>query len=93
VTTRRHLLEVLAEEPRSVSSLSRELGLARGEVEDHLRHMIRSARAAGRRVAIVPARCRTCGFEFNEDRLAKPGRCPQCHGARIFEAQIGVKPE
>jgi predicted Zn-ribbon and HTH transcriptional regulator len=88
---RKHLLEILNAEPRSVSRLARELGLSRRDVEDDLRHMIRSARAAGHRVAILPARCRTCGFTFGEDRLAKPGRCPECKGSRILEAQIAVE--
>jgi predicted Zn-ribbon and HTH transcriptional regulator len=90
-TLRRHLLELLTSEPRSVSSLARELGLRRGDVEEDLRHMIRSARAQGHRIVIVPARCRTCGFEFGEDKLAKPGKCPKCRGSRIFEAQIQVE--
>jgi predicted Zn-ribbon and HTH transcriptional regulator len=88
---RKHLLELLSEEPRSVSRLARDLGLSRGDVEDDLRHMIRSARAAGHGVEILPARCRACGFTFAEDRLAKPGRCPSCKGSRILEAQISVR--
>jgi predicted Zn-ribbon and HTH transcriptional regulator len=88
---RKHLLELLSEEPRSVSRLARDLGLSRGDVEDDLRHMIRSARAAGHRVEILPARCRSCDFTFAEDRLGKPGRCPACKGSRIFEAQISVR--
>jgi transcriptional regulator len=87
---RKQLLALLSREPQSVSRLARELGLSRGDVEDDLRHMIRSARAAGHRIVIVPARCRSCGFVFGEDKLAKPGRCPSCKGSRIFEAQIGV---
>ena len=75
-----------------MSSLARELGLRRGDVEDDLRHMIRSAIAAGHRVVIEPARCRVCGFTFGEDRLAKPSKCPRCRGSRLFEAQIRVTP-
>ena len=89
---RKHLIELLAEEPRSVSRLARELGLSRGDVEDDLRHMIRSARATGHRVVVLPARCRACGFTFGEDKLSKPGRCPSCKGSRIFEAQISIEP-
>ena len=90
MTLRRQLMEVLSREPRSVSSLARELGLSRGDVEDALRHMIRSARAAGHRIAVVPARCRSCGFTFGDDKLTKPGKCPSCRASRIFEPQIGV---
>jgi predicted Zn-ribbon and HTH transcriptional regulator len=91
VTLRRQLIEYLSHEPRSISRLARELGLSRGDVEDALRHMIRSARAAGHRVVVLPARCRTCGFVFDEDTLAKPGKCPSCRNSRIYEAQISIE--
>jgi transcriptional regulator len=74
-----------------VSAIARELGLRRGDVEDDLRHAIRSARAAGHRIVILPARCRTCGFTFGDDKLAKPGKCPECRGTRLYEAQIRVE--
>jgi len=91
MTLRRDLLSSLSQEPRSVSRLARELRLPRAEVEDALRHMIRSARAAGHRITVVPARCRACGFTFGEDRLIRPGRCPLCRESRIFEPQISVE--
>lgn len=87
---RKSLIDLLGQEPRSVSSLARELGLKRGDVEDDLRHAIRSARAAGHEVAVLPARCRTCGFTFGTDKLSKPGKCPSCRGTRILEAQISI---
>jgi predicted Zn-ribbon and HTH transcriptional regulator len=67
------------------------MAMRRGDVEDDLRHLIRSARAAGHRVIVEPARCRACGFTFGEDRLAKPGRCPACRGTRLYEAQIRIE--
>ncbi len=91
MTLRKDLLALLSAEPRSVSRLARELGLPRRDVEDALRHMVRSARAAGHRVVVLPARCRTCGFTFGEDRLTKPGTCPECRQSRIFEPQILVE--
>jgi predicted Zn-ribbon and HTH transcriptional regulator len=91
LTTRRQLFEILSREPRSVSRLALELGLAQSDVEEHLRHLIRSARAAAHRVVVLPARCRACGFTFADDRLTKPGRCPQCRGTRILEAQLRIE--
>ena len=90
MTLRKHLIEVLSAEPRSVSRLARELRLPRADVEDALRHMLRSARAAGHRIVVLPARCRSCGFIFDEDKLTKPGKCPSCRGSRIFEPQISL---
>jgi predicted Zn-ribbon and HTH transcriptional regulator len=81
----------LSDQPRSVSSLARELTLPRADIEDNLHHMIRSARAAGHRIVVVPARCKSCGFTFDEGKLTKPGRCPACRESRIFEPQIGVE--
>ena len=87
---RRHLLDVLSREPRSVSSLARELGMARSDVDDDLRHLLRSARASGHAVEILPARCRSCEFVFSPDKLTKPSRCPACRGTRLFEAQVRI---
>lgn len=88
---RKHLLELLSAEPRSVSSLAREMGLKRGAVEDDLRHAVRSARAQGHHVEVVPARCKACDFVFGEDKLSKPSRCPACKGTRLYEPMIRVR--
>jgi len=92
MTFRRDLVKILSAQPRSASSIVRELGLDRRDVEDELRHAIRSARAAGHTVVIEPAKCKQCGFVFSEDRLAKPGKCPECKGTRLYEAQISIQP-
>jgi len=91
VTFRRDLVRILSAQPRSVSSIARELGLDRRDVEDDLRHAILSAEAAGHTVIVEPARCKQCGFVFGADRLAKPGKCPQCKGTRLYEAQISIQ--
>jgi hypothetical protein len=91
MTFRRDLLNLLTDQPRSVSALARELGLKRADVEDDLRHALRSARAAGHHIVVVPARCRGCGFTFDEAKLSKPGKCPACRGTRLYEPQIGVR--
>lgn len=90
MTRRRQLLDILSAEARTASSLARELGLDRRDMEGELRHMIRSARAAGHQVIIEPAECRTCRFVFGEERLAKPGRCPACRGSRLYEPRIRI---
>jgi predicted Zn-ribbon and HTH transcriptional regulator len=92
MTLRKHLIELLSHEPRSVSSLARELGMARGDMEDDLRHAIRSARAQGHEIEVIPARCKQCDFVFSADKLSKPGRCPACKATRLFEPMIRVSP-
>jgi hypothetical protein len=87
---RRSLIEFLSHEPRSISWLTRELGLRRGDLEEDLQHAVRSARAAGHHVEVIPARCKSCDFVFGEERLSKPGRCPACKGTRVFEPMIRI---
>jgi predicted Zn-ribbon and HTH transcriptional regulator len=93
MTRRRELMVLLSHEPRSVSSIAREMGLHRSDVEDDLRHALRSAAAQGHRIVVIPARCKDCGFVFDADRLTKPSRCPSCKGSRLFEPQIGLDDE
>jgi predicted Zn-ribbon and HTH transcriptional regulator len=88
---RRQLIDLLSHDFRSVSSLARELGVTRGDVEDDVRHALRSARAAGHDIEVVPARCKSCNFVFGEDKLVKPGRCPACKGSRLFEPMIRIR--
>jgi predicted Zn-ribbon and HTH transcriptional regulator len=88
MTRRKELASLLAEGPRSISSLARTLGMRRGDVEADLHHLLRSARAAGAKVVVIPARCRSCGFTFGDDKLSKPGKCPSCRGTRLFEPQL-----
>ena len=85
------MLTLLSAGPRTASSLARELGLARGGMEDDLRHVIRSAQAAGHTVIVEPARCKRCGFTFDETTLSKPGKCPACRGTRVFEPRVRIE--
>jgi predicted Zn-ribbon and HTH transcriptional regulator len=90
VAFRRHLLDLLSHEPRSISSLARELGARRGDIEDDLQHALRSARAVGHQIEVIPARCKSCDFVFGADKLMKPSRCPACKGTRLFEPMLRV---
>jgi transcriptional regulator len=90
MTLRRQMLELLAAEPMTLSALGRALGLTRADVEREVPHLLASARAAGHRVTIVPAKCRACGFVFGVDTLRRPGKCPSCRESRIFEPLLRV---
>ena len=88
---RKDLIALLAGGPRTASSLARELGIPRGDIEDELRHAIRSAQAAGHVVIVEPARCKACDFLFDPSTLTKPGRCPACKGSRLFEPLVRIQ--
>lgn len=86
---RKLLLDALGPVPRSLSDLAAQFGVKRKDVEDALPHILRSARAAGVRLVIVPARCKVCDFTFGEAKLTRPSRCPQCKGSSLHEPLIG----
>ena len=84
---RRDLLDRLSR-PMTPSALARELGLKRRDIEDDIRHVVRSALAAG--IAWKSNRRCNCGFTFSEEKLSKPGKCPECRGSRLFEPVIRI---
>ena len=86
---RKALLEALGPIPRSLSDLASQFGVPRRDVEDALPHVVRSARAAGHQLVVVPAKCRVCGFTFDESRLSRPSRCPSCRNSSLHEPLIG----
>ena len=88
---RRDLVALLMAGPRTPSSLARELGLRRNDMEEELRHILRSARVSGHVVLVEPARCKACGFAFDEHKLTKPGKCPACRGTRLFEPLLRIE--
>jgi predicted Zn-ribbon and HTH transcriptional regulator len=90
MTVRQQIADMLRQ-PRTSSSIAHELKLTRDEVEDHLKHLLRSARATDRHVRIEPARCRSCGYTFSHDKISKPGKCPECRGTRLYEPLIQIK--
>jgi len=90
MTARRQIADMLRQ-PRTISSVAHELKLTREEVEDHLKHLIRTAKAADQDIRIEPARCRSCGYTFGPDKLTKPGKCPECKGTRLYEPLVQIK--
>ncbi|MDA8165133.1 MAG: transcriptional regulator [Desulfobacteraceae bacterium] len=83
---RQRLRAALEAETLSARELSQMVGIPEREVYGHLEHLRLSLRGSGRELAVVPARCRHCGFLFRKrDRLGKPGRCPQCRQTSIAE--------
>jgi transcriptional regulator len=90
---RRDLVTLLRGRPRSVSQIARELDIPRQDVAFDLAHLLKSLRRSGVRVEVTPARCRKCGFTFPEERLIKPGKCPQCRETWIQEPVVSIKDE
>ena len=81
----------MLKQPRTISSIAHELKLTREDVEDHVKHLLKTARAEGHAISVEPARCRSCGYLFDESKLTKPRECPKCKGTRLYEPLIQIK--
>lgn len=88
---RKELAQRLRAGPVSVLELSRELQLPARELEEELRHLERSLRNEPGRLVVQPARCRKCDFVFREDKMSKPGKCPECRATWIEEPQVSIE--
>ena len=87
---RKELIDMLLGNPMSITQTARSVGEPPGQVADDLRHLLRSLKHTAYRAAIEPARCRACGFEFSDEKLNKPSKCPECHSTWVLEPRIGI---
>ena len=59
---------------------------------EHLEHLRKTLRGAGRRLILIPAVCRECGFVFRKrDRIRGPGHCPLCRGESIADPSFRLE--
>ena len=84
-------MELLQDRPASLRELARLLVVHPKDVEDDLRHLIRSLRNRPYRAIITPATCKKCGFVFHRNKFHKPGKCPACKGTWISEPLIRIE--
>ena len=87
---RKELIDMLQGKTMSVTQIARSVGEPPGQVVDDLRHLLRSLKHTDYRANIEPARCRACGFEFSDEKLNKPSKCPECHSTWVLEPKIGI---
>ncbi|HEY6871206.1 MAG TPA: transcriptional regulator [Geobacteraceae bacterium] len=91
-TLRHEIVALLAENTLSARDISGEVRISEKEVQEHLEHIRAALHARGERLAITPAACRQCGFEFRKrERLNKPGRCPVCQGEQIEPPLFSIR--
>ena len=91
-TVRKELVAALTEGPASARDLSAATGIREREVDGHLEHIRKSIASSGRRLTVLPAECKKCGFVFSKrDKLKRPGKCPVCKGESIREPLFSIE--
>jgi hypothetical protein len=89
-TRRQGIAERLRSEEWAFDDLRHDLGLTVRVLEEDLKHIQQSVRAAGDHLQLRSASCAGCGFEFTSNALHPPGRCPSCRARRINGPWIRV---
>jgi len=88
---RKNLIDMLLGNPMTVSQIARLVDESPARVADDLNHLFRSLKHTEYKAIVEPARCRTCGFEFSEQKLTKPSKCQECHSTWVLEPRIGIE--
>jgi len=92
-TLRSELREALRSEqgPQTIRELSQTLRASERDLLAHLEHLARSLSHGSERLTVEPARCLSCGFDFEDrTRFTKPGRCPACKSTRIALPRFAI---
>lgn len=91
-SVRQKIINLLQEEDYSAKELSAEAHIPEKEVYDHLSHIKKSIGHLNLHLAIQPAVCQKCGFNFvKRDKLTKPGKCPSCRNEQITSPRFEIK--
>jgi len=86
LTTREKIFFLLSysDEPLSAREIMRRLDIRKEkEIYDHIEHLARSSKRKGYTLIIIPARCKSCGYTFNSEKIKRPSRCPVCKSEKI----------
>jgi predicted Zn-ribbon and HTH transcriptional regulator len=90
--SRRNLIPLLSGNPRTIRQLAQQLRVTPADLEADLDHLAKSLVHGEWRIAVTPAVCRKCGFEFGADKLRKPSRCPACRATWLTEPKVEIVP-
>ena len=80
LSRRQRIIELLIDTdvPLSPEDISRILKVDARTVRDDMQHVQYSIQRKGMRLAIIPQRCKKCGFVF-EPSTREASKCPRCH--------------
>ena len=88
---RKDLIPLLLGHPRTVHELSHLLEEKITDMDQDLKHLLKSLKHMPYHAVIEPAKCKDCGFVFHHEKLHKPGKCPRCKGTWISDPQISIE--
>ena len=85
---RKDLIPMLLEHPMTVPEIARFADQTVKDTVEDLEHLLQSLKHTEYKPVVEVAECKKCGFQFGDDKLRKPGKCPKCKGSWITEPRI-----
>ncbi|MBS3097286.1 transcriptional regulator [Candidatus Woesearchaeota archaeon] len=83
MTRREEIIKLLEKEPTSAQQLANFFKVELFEILGDLGHVRSSIKP--RKLKMIPAQCKHCGFKFEErSKIKKPTKCPRCKDERIM---------
>ena len=83
-TIRQQIIFLLEAKTGDARMISQSVGISEKDVYSHIPHIRKTVASMGKSLAVRPARCMNCGYEFEtRKKISKPGRCPRCKKERI----------
>ena len=79
---------MLLEHPMTVTEIARVAEQPGRDTVEDIEHLLQSLRHTEYTPVIETAECRKCGFQFGNDKLRKPSKCPKCKGTWVTEPRI-----
>lgn len=90
MTRRQEIITLLEKEERSAQDLANHFRMELKFIVEDLLHIKRSIKP--RKMVILPAQCKGCGFIFKErSKIKRPSRCPKCKHERIQESLFRIQ--
>ncbi len=90
MTLRDKIARELEMREMSIRELAALFECSEREVVQHLRHVMRSARARGRRMYVLPALCLKCGAEIRCRRIRSVRKCPECRSTHVMPPRFRI---
>jgi predicted Zn-ribbon and HTH transcriptional regulator len=89
---RKDLIPILLKKSMTVKEISRLVGQKETTTLSDLEHLLKSIKHKDYKPIVTPSACKKCGFEFGQEKLTKPSRCPECKSQWLTEPSIMLKP-
>ncbi len=85
------IIEFLMEGPKTASEIMRFFQIPKKNLERKLEMIRKICKRKGWKFKFVPARCRSCGYEFSRKEIKIPSKCPRCGSEWLDEPVFWIE--